>query len=151
MPTTTQVIRILSLIGLLIGTPLWGQENESTGSIARRYVELLTATWQEKATPQDLDALLSLYAEDAVYEHPRVGARIQGKDQIRMGMGRFHGATRNPRLRIKSTIVGRGVVILEMEVQAEAKGEEAWEPLSRTQVTVLETDGTRIRRIADYW
>jgi ketosteroid isomerase-like protein len=141
----------LFLIGFILVTPLEGQENGATDSLARRYVELLTATWQEKATPQNLDALLSLYADDAVYEHPRVGARIQGKDQIRTGMGRFLGATRNPSVRIKSTIVGRGVVILEMEVQAEAKGKTAWEPLRRIQITVLETDGTRIRRVADYW
>ena len=128
-----------------------GQDDDSTGSLARRYVELLTATWQEKATPQDIDALLALYTENAVYEHTRVGARIQGKDQIRAAMSSFLGATRNPRLQVKSTILGRGIIVLEVEIRADAKGKGDWEPLSRTQVTVLETDGTRIRRIADYW
>lgn len=139
-------------IGLVVaGSAARAEEGDSLVSLSERYVKLLAATMEEKATPKDVDELLALCTDDMIYEHPRVGARIQGKEQGRRGRAGFLGATRNPSLKIKNRIAGRGIVVLELALTAEAKRDAGWEPMVRTQVTILETDGSRIRRIADYW
>lgn len=150
-------MRALGILALLLissapqGPPPPMPETSTSTALARQWVERLTAVMKNGATRQDVDNLLALYTDDAVYEHPRMRARTRGKRKIRAEMAEFLGETRSPNLRIKSTIEGRNVVVLELEIQAEAKGKDAWQPLTRTQVTVLETDGSRIRRIVDYW
>ena len=148
MKTRTASLLVLSA---LLSAPLLAQQASTAPSLAQRYRDRLAATLDEKATAQDVDDLLSLYAENVIYEHPRVGARIEGKEQIRAGMNGFLGTTRHPTLRIKNEIEGRGVIVLELDLEAEAKRGESWEPLVRTQVLVLETDGDRILRIIDHW
>jgi ketosteroid isomerase-like protein len=145
------IVTILFVGATLQGGAALAQKESASTALGPKWVERLTVVMMESATKQDIDNLLALYADDIVYEHPRMGARTQGKRQIRKGMSQYLGATRNPSLRIKSTIAGRNVIVLELELRAEAKQNTAWEPLTRTQVTVLETDGSHIRRVIDYW
>jgi ketosteroid isomerase-like protein len=147
--------RLVGIAGIL----LWGSSPGATAqervrepaSIERRYVELFTATLRQDATPQDVDNLLLLYTENVVYEHPRAGARIEGKDKIRQAMLQFLGAMRNPDVKVESALLGRGVAVLELQLNAEAKRDAAWEPLARRQIMVLELEGSRIRRLIEYW
>jgi ketosteroid isomerase-like protein len=145
------ILALLLISSALSGRPSPAQETSGATALARQWVERLTTVMQQNATRQDVDNLLALCTDDAVYEHPRMRARTPGKRRIRAEMAEYLGETRSPSLRVKSTIEGRNVVVLELEVQAEAKRKGGWEPLTRTQVTVLETDGSRIRRILDYW
>jgi hypothetical protein len=93
----------------------------------------------------------ALYSERVVYEHPRAGARIEGKDKIRQGMLQFLGAMRNPDVKVETALVGRGVAVLAMQLTAEARRDAVWEPLVRRQIMVLELEGSRIRRLIEYW
>jgi len=44
------------------------------------------------------------------------------------------------------------VVVLGQTVSFDSREEgQPWKPQSRQQVTVFEFEGTKIRRIADYW
>lgn len=149
-------MRYLGILAiLLIGPALLGvappAPEAGAAPLARRWVERLTRVMQQDAGRQDLDNLLALYTDDAVYEHPGLGARIRGKRRLRKEMAEYLGETRSPDLRVKSMIAGRNVAVLEIEVQAEARRKDSWQPLTRTQITVLETDGSRIRRVVDYW
>jgi hypothetical protein len=58
---------------------------------------------------------------------------------------------RRPAVRVRQSIAGRDVLVLALEVTAEARSDTAWVPLARTQVTVLELSAGRIRRVLDYW
>lgn len=149
----------MSLLVGLAGILLWGaspgataeERVEKPAPVERRYVELFTATLRQDATPQDVDNLLALYTDNVVYEHPRAGARIEGKDKIRRGMLGFLGAMRNPEVKVESALVGQGVAVLELRLTAEAKRDASWEPLARRQIMVLELEGSRIRRLIEYW
>jgi hypothetical protein len=49
-------------------------------------------------------------------------------------------------------IASANVVVLEQTVAFEARQDDGtWKPQTRDQVTIFEFEGSRIRRIADYW
>ena len=131
--------------------PSSARSESAEAQVATNFITRLAATWQENSTAQDLDALLSAYKETVVYEHPRVGIRIEGKDQIRAAMARYIGLTRKGTFEVVSRIVGRGIVVLEIDLNAEARAGSAWEAVRRKQVIVIELDGDKISRVADYW
>ncbi len=119
--------------------------------VADRYVTALEGTMAATATVDDLDDLLSLYAADASYEHPRVGIRVETAPEIRGGMTSFLGSTRRPSIRILDQIISPHVAILELEVEFEVNRDGVWEASRRQQVTTLELRDGRITRVIDYW
>jgi ketosteroid isomerase-like protein len=120
-------------------------------TIARRWVQLLAATMEEHASPADVDRLLEMYAEDAVYEHPHAGARIQGKALLRNGIASHLGETRAPHLEITRTIFGESFAVIEFALKMDVRQDTQWVPAARRQVVVLELKDARIQRIIDHW
>ena len=120
-------------------------------AVARLWVQRLTATMEEHASPADVNRLLELYADDAVYEHPHAGARIEGKSLMREGMSSHLGETRSPKIRITRTIAGEDFAIVEFTLKMDMRQDSKWIPMQRRQVVVLELKGSRIQRINDHW
>ena len=99
-----------------------------------------------------MNAFLAFGTENLTYEDPVVKMKIGGRDQIRQGMISFLGLSRRARITITKQIVVANLVVLDQDVSFEEKQEDnSWKPRSRHQVTILEFEGARIRRIADYW
>jgi ketosteroid isomerase-like protein len=105
----------------------------------------------EKSTTADVDALLAFYTENVIYEHPRVKARIEGKAKMREGMSSFLGVTKNTKIATLSFISGVNVVVAEYRVTFKAQEGSTWKAFSRTQVTLFEFEGNKIKRVGDYW
>ena len=105
----------------------------------------------EHASAEDVERLLELYADDAVYEHPRAGARSEGQDLLRTGITSHLGETRAPKIQIRQTLTGEGFAILEIEVKVDVRKDSEWVPSERRQVLVLELKDSRIQRIIDHW
>jgi hypothetical protein len=107
---------------------------------------------QQDATAADVDAFLALCTDGLIYEDPVVKMRIEGKAEIRKGMTAFLGASRNARVVVTRRIAAANLVALEQTVSFEEKQDDGgWKPRSRDQVTIFEFEGSRIRRLADYW
>ena len=67
-------------------------------------------------------------------------------------MVHFLGAGRKASIVVTQRIAAANVVVLEQTVSLETKGADGrWTPRTRRQVTLLEFEGTKIRRLADYW
>jgi len=140
------------LLAILLGWNSSSARPQNTSlDIARAWVERLSATMQQQASPSDVDRLLDLYADDAVYEHPHANARIQGKQDIRKGISSHLGETRSPRIEITQTLAGEDFAVIELAVAFELHQAEKWLPLQRRQVVVLEFKHSRIQRIIDHW
>jgi ketosteroid isomerase-like protein len=120
-------------------------------ALAQRWVQRLTATMEEHATAADVDRLLDLYANDAVYEHPHAGARIEGKALLREGTLSHLGETRAPKIVITQTIAGESFAIIEITVKLELRQDAQWVPMERRQVVVLELKDSHIQRVIDHW
>jgi ketosteroid isomerase-like protein len=120
-------------------------------SIVNRYLAARQATMLETSTLTDVDHLLSFYAEDVVYEHPRAKMRIEGKANMREGMGRFLGATRDTKIVTLNQISNVNVVVAEYQISFKAQEENSWKSVSRKQVTLFEFEGNKIKRLVDYW
>jgi ketosteroid isomerase-like protein len=119
--------------------------------MARRWVQRLAATMEEHASPADVERLLEMYANDVVYEHPRAGARIEGKPLLREGILSHLGETRAPKIQITQTIAGESFAIIELTVKMELRQDKQWVTMERRQVVVLELKDSRIQRIIDHW
>ena len=119
--------------------------------VARRWVQRLGATMEEHATPADVDLLLEMYADDAIYEHPHAGARVQGKLLLREGMASHLGETRAPMIKITRTIVGESFAIVEFALKMDVHQDDRWIAMQRRQVVVLELKDSSIQRIIDHW
>ena len=107
---------------------------------------------QQDATAADVDAFLAIGTDNLIYEDPVVKMRIEGKDEIRKGLLAFLGLSRSAHVVVTKRIAVANVVIFEQTVSFEEKQpDNGWKAQSRHQATVFEFDGSRIRRIADYW
>ncbi|HKG91735.1 MAG TPA: nuclear transport factor 2 family protein [Gemmatimonadaceae bacterium] len=131
--------------------PAQGPPPAELERIARRFVEAQRARQREGAGAAQVDSALAFLTDSAVYEHPRVGARIVGRDVMRQGMLRFAGTVRGDRTRIVRLTTAPGAVVLELRQELQLRDGEQWVTVRRHAVQVLEFDGARIRRIIDYW
>lgn len=120
--------------------------------VAERAVTARQKVMQQAATAADVDAFLAFGTDNLIYEDPVVKMRIEGRDQIRQGMLAFLGASRNARVTVTKRIAAANVVVLDQVVSFEEKQpDNSWKAQSRHQVTIFEFEGSKIRRLADYW
>ena len=139
-------------LAVIASLMLTGPGESQDADPADAYLALTRAVMAETATAADVDALLALYADDVVYEHPRVGIRIKGSEQVRRGLVAFLGRTRNPEIERQHRIEGEAVRIVTHRVAFEADTPDGWQPVERMQIVVLELDAShQITRIIDYW
>jgi len=117
--------------------------------IADQVVHAREAVMQENASAQDLEQFLSYCTDDVVYEDPVANARIEGKDSIRKGMSNFLGASKKATLTVKHRLAAGNVVVLEMDVSFTDTG--TGKIVKRDQITLLEFQDTKVRRVMDYW
>jgi hypothetical protein len=119
---------------------------------AREFLSRFGAFQQATATPADVERFLELCTDGLAYEHPRVGAVIRGKGEVRKGLLAHLGETRADRTRLIDWVEGPNVLVLHIDRAFEVRDGEAWKPVQRGSVFVLETEPSgRIRRILDYW
>jgi ketosteroid isomerase-like protein len=146
----TSVILALALVLLTPMRP--GRAAETSAlAVAQLWVQRLAATMEQHATAGDVDRLLELYRDDAVYEHPHAGARIEGKALMRSGISEHLGETRAPRIQITRSMAGEDFAVVELSVNAEVQQDTKWIPLERRQVVVIEFKNSHIQRIIDHW
>jgi hypothetical protein len=124
---------------------------EAQVGLVKAYLEARTATMQAGARPADVERVLSLCSASMVYEHPRVGIRISGIESLRSGMLGFLGLSRNASITITASLQGLDVVAVRTAVAFEAQKDATWEPVKRSQAWVFEFEGSKIKRIIEYW
>jgi hypothetical protein len=143
-------IRVPSLLALIaFATTLLG-DSPDPALLAKAYLQAREATMQAGATPADVDKVLALCTANLVYEHPRVGIKIEG-DAVGAGMRNFLGSSRNARITVTKSLPGAGMVAVETDVVFEAQGKDGWTKVARRQVWVFEFEGPKIKRILEYW
>jgi ketosteroid isomerase-like protein len=119
-------------------------------AVVDRFVALDRARQAPGATATDIDHVLALLSDSVVYEHPRAGARLQGKSTLRRGMLDYLGSVRNGRDSVVQRTVAPGVVVLVTQSRGEMEDKGKWGPFARRTLRVFEFDGARIRRIIEY-
>jgi hypothetical protein len=119
--------------------------------VVARYRAARTATMQATAGPAELEALGSLLADSALYEHAQAGAVIAGREAILAGIRSFLGTTRNARIQVLREIVVADAVASEELVTFEMRRDTAWVPMNRTQLTVYRVSGNRIVEESQSW
>jgi ketosteroid isomerase-like protein len=146
-------LRTVVLVGLiaLFGSARADASDDKLTSIVDKYLAARQATMLQASTTNDVDVLLAFYTEDIIYEHPRVKMRIDGRATIREGMARFLGATKDTRIVTINRISGVDMVVAEYRVTFKAQEGSSWKDVSRTQVTLFEFAGDKIKRVVDYW
>ena len=145
-----RVIEAVLLLGVIFPLAVQSQD-KSAERLVRQYLQARSQTMQESATSRDIDTALSFCTEGFVYEHPSVGARIEGKEKSRLGMSGYLGQTKDPTYKIQILASNPHVVVARVDQQFFVKQEEgSWNPGKRSNITVFEIEGGKINRILDY-
>jgi hypothetical protein len=140
------------------GTPLpvWPDRNRyeetaMTGS-ARQDIERIYRAWDEALGKKDLEAALSLYAEDASIESPLVqhllkqqGGIVRGKDNLRTFVAKVFETNPPQRKRFKQGFFTDGRVLTWEYPRATPDGEQM------DLVEVMEIENGLIQRHRVYW
>jgi len=115
-----------------------------------RFIALDRARQAPGATAADVDRVLALLTDSVIYEHPRAGARLQGKSTLRQGMLGYLGSVRNGRDSVLQRTSAPGVVVVVTQTRGEIENNGKWDPFARRTLRVIEFEGDRIRRIIEY-
>jgi len=137
---------------LSVSFPIAAQgRGRAAEELVRQYVQARSQTMQEGASSRDVERTLSFCTEDFVYEHPAAGARIEGKEKVRAGMSGYFGETKNATYALRILASNPNVVVAQVDQRFLAKQEDgSWKPGKRSNITVFEIEGAKIRRILDY-
>lgn len=147
MRRTVGLLTVAVTFWLVNGAGVGAQERE----VGETYLARLLDVWEQDASVAEVEALVSLLSEDATYEHPRAGARIDGRRAIENGMAAFLGSSRGPEATEVEIMSGPGVVVLGFDLRMEVHRGADWSVVERRQVIVLEISDGRIVRVTDHW
>jgi hypothetical protein len=143
----------LCLLLLFIGSSVSASNSpDEIQQVAVRMVAARQKVMQQAATAADVDAFLAFSTDNLTYEDPVVKMKIEGKQEIRKGMLAFLGVSRNARIVVTKRMAVANIVVFEQTVSFEEKQEDnSWKGRRRDQLTIFEFEGSKVRRIADYW
>ncbi len=145
-----RLIDVVLLLAVTSSAAAQGRDRAAEDLI-RQYVEARSQALQENASSRDVESALSFCAEDFVYEHPAVGARIEGKEKVRSGMSGYLGETKNATYTLRILASNADVVVARVDQRFLAKQENgSWLPGKRSNITVFEIEDRKIKRILDY-
>jgi hypothetical protein len=123
-----------------------------TGTATRQDIERIYHAWDEALGNRDLEASLSLYAEDASIESPLVRhllkqdiGIVQGKDNLRKFITRVFETNPPQRKRFKQGLFTDGRIVTWEYPRAAPDGEQM------ELVEIMEIEGGLIRRHRVYW
>jgi ketosteroid isomerase-like protein len=152
MSRRPRLVAAFALGSLLLARLQAGAATTQLVAVAERVVAARQKMMQANATPADVQAFLALATEDLVYEDPVVKMKIEGREDIASGLTSFLGQTRNAKIVVHKRIAAANVVVFDQTVSFDAKQDDGgWKPQTRDQVTIFEFEGSRLRRVADYW
>lgn len=108
-------------------------------------------TMQATADSGSVDTVIALVDENVIYEHPRVGIRIESADAYRQGLEAFLGATDEGRYEVQDYLVSGNTVAVSMLRVFSVEKAGSWEKQRVRQLTVFEIGDGKILRITDFW
>ena len=127
-------------------------QETSDDELITSYLLAQCQTMHGESTAEDVETLLALFTDDIVYEHPKVGIKLESKDVLREGklnfLASYGGTEDNTTMELVSKITNNEVVIIKFNASFFTN---SGEQLNRTQTQVLEIDEGKISRIIDYW
>jgi ketosteroid isomerase-like protein len=104
--------------------------------------------YTEALARRDIDAAVTLFAPNALFEMPLLGQRLVGQGEIRAGLDRVLLATDSCELTITKLQAMDAVAIAEGHITADLRDHGA--PLSAPMSIVIETAAQGIVRLSTY-
>jgi steroid delta-isomerase-like uncharacterized protein len=117
----------------------------------------LLAEWTSVFNAGDVDRLLALYTDDAVWEEIAIGLAAEGPDQIRAHLDRLFAATPDIAYEVTSAFVAGDRAVLEWVVTGTYSGDfpglppAAGQPFSFRGASVFTLADGKIRHYTEYW
>ena len=128
---------------------------QHSADMVDQYLSRLAATMNAEASAKNVEDLLDLYTDDVIYEHPKVGFKLEGKETIRKGMNSFlssyAGTKKDVVIEIKNAIHTPLVSTVQFTISFLTNSKEGIKTISRDQVLVFEFKEGKIKRVLDYW
>jgi hypothetical protein len=135
-----------------LGHPTKTRKTAMTGTTHRQDIERIYHAWDDALGKRDLEAALSLYADDASIESPLVqhllkqrDGIVQGKENLRMFVAKVFETNPPQRKRFRQGFFTDGRVLTWEYPRTTPKGEQM------ELVEVMEIEDGLIRRHRVYW
>ncbi len=138
---------------LLLGAAGHAADPERKGPpcVVDAFLHAHEKTMQSEADGSSVNELIDLLDENLVYEHPKVGIRIEGAGAYRQGLEAFLGATDQGRYEILDYLVSGDTVAITMNRVFSVQSDGQWKERSIEQMMVFEVRDGKITRMIDYW
>ena len=150
---STIVLHVL-LLGMISVHQGLSNKDIPTKELVENYLNAEKATMVKGATKGDIDRLLTLCMDEVIYEHVRFAAQVTGKKRIEEGMllhlDDYEGSEQDTRFEVINIILGYKIVVVEYRQLFKANDNGKIQDIDRRKLTILEFDGSKICRIADY-
>ncbi|GEM_PF-390604 len=147
------VVPVFSIFSAISASPgLAGEEDVlDAPCVVDGYLRAREQTMQADAKPKDVESLMKFVAADLVYEHPRVGIKIEGAEAYRAGVTAFLGDTDDGRYQVIDYLVNGDTVAITFNREFKTMTDGQWQERVVKQLVVFEVKDGKITRIIDYW
>ena len=137
---------VVTLMGALISVASVAQSGSSEA------IDTIVDHYLAAAIASDLDTMAAMWTEDVVYADPTAGARVEGKENVRLALEAGMSGAKDISLDVRSRFVGNNCVVLIYDGSAVMLvGDEKREVDVRTEaVMVLEIDDGLVAAHYDY-
>jgi hypothetical protein len=122
----------------------------SRRAAVERFFHLREQMLDQRGTTADVDELLKLLADKAIYEHPAFKVSMTKAD-ARRGMVAHLKESRDVKITIRQLLVGTDFAVAETTMRSIAADKPSDStPTDRIGVAVFQFEGERIVRVAEY-
>jgi steroid delta-isomerase-like uncharacterized protein len=131
-------------------------QQDDNGEIMDKGAEDLIRAWAADWTSGNLTHLLSLFAEECVYEDVAFGVTYRGKAELKSFAESMRSAFPDLRVNIDSCFATGKFACAEWKMSGTHRGDLPDMPAGNKSFTirgssVFEFESSRIRRCSDYW
>jgi len=121
-----------------------------------RMIDDWAVAWSS-ADSHDPERVLSLFADDCLFEDVTFGVHARGKQELRTFVNRAFAAVPDFKYEVRSRMITKRWAAIEWAMSGTQKGDAPGMPATGTPfssvrgATILELEGDKIRRESDYW
>ena len=147
------VVSVFSIFSAISASPGLAGEEDVLGApcVVDGFLRAHEQTMQANANAGDVESLMQFVAVDLVYEHPRVGIKIEGAEAYRAGVTAFLGGTDEGRYQVIDYLVNGDTVAITFNRIFKTLTDGQWQEKAIQQLVIFEVKDGKIARIIDYW
>ena len=148
---------LLTAVLIALNTPGLAVAQEASPAASTVDLPPLLAEWAAAVNSADVDQVLALYTDDALWEEVAIGLAASGQDEIRAHLDRLYTAVPDFTVDVTNGFVAGDQAVVEWEISGTYRSDfpglppAAGQHFSLRGASVFELADGKIRRYTEYW